>query len=468
MRVLFVSANYSYYFAIDPVIRELDRRGHKVHIATGRWEKRNFPDDSLRNAQADLPNLTVHPLLKRRFLYRFTRNLREVLNYAFILNHEEARFWDVVLWGRFFPSWLWRVIGIPAAKAKLKDRAFQQILRAWEQKIPADPSIVKEIRRIAPDVVLLTPLLNPDSRETEYLRAAKSLGIPTIYAMASWDNTSTKGTFHGFPDYCLVWNKPLADEVAQLHGFPPEGIFATGTPRFSHLFNGARDEYILPRDEFCRQAGLEADKPFVLYVCSTFLLNAERQKVEESVVILEAARALKTNPRTKDMNILVRPHPLNMKYISSLADKGPSNIAVFPLNGEIPDTEEKMKRYYSSIYYSSVVMGVNTTAFLEVAALDKPCITLYIGENTETQSLPHFHHLTDGKFLETANDPVEAAALVERIVDGIDARAVQRRDFVKYFLSPCERPAVAVYADMIERIVRQKPRPISGHTRKEM
>ncbi len=468
MRVLFVSANYSYYFTIDPVVRELDRRGHEVHVATGWWEKRNFPADSLKKAQADLSNLAVHSLLKRRFLYRFARNLREVLNYAFILNHEETRSFDVVLWGRFFPSWLWRIIGIPAVKAKLKNRTFQQMLRAWEQKIPVDPFIVKEIRRIEPDVVLLLPLVNPDSRETEYLRAAKALGIPTIYAMASWDNTSTKGTFHGFPDHCLVWNHPLADEVVRLHGLPRESVYTTGTPRLSHLFSGATEEYILPRDEFFRLAGLDADKPFVLYVCSTFLLNAERQKVEESLVILEAAKALKMNPRTKDMNMLVRPHPFNMKYILDLVGRSTSNIVAFPVNGEIPDTEEKMKRYYSSIYYSSAVMGVNTTAFLEVAALDKPCITLYFGEYTETQSLPHFHHLVDGNFLETARDAVEAAALVEKIRNGADMHARQRREFAKYFLHPCDKPAVVVYADLIEKIAMQKSLAISDHVRREM
>lgn len=468
MRVLFVSANYSYYFSVDPVVRELIRRGHQVYLITGRKEKQNFPDDALRNAQTDLPNLVVRPLLKRRFLRGLVRNLRESLNYAHILNHEAARPYDIVLWGRFFPQWLWRIVNTPAAKARLKDRAFQGLLRRVEQKIPINAAIRNEIRRINPDVVLMLPLINPDSLETEYMRAAKALGITTIYAMASWDNTSTKGTFHGFPDYCLVWNNPLADEVVRLHGLPRKSVYITGTPRFSHLFSGGTEEYILPRDEFYRLTGLDADKPYVLYVCSTFLLNAERQKVEESVVILEAAKALKKNPRTKDMKMLVRPHPFNMKYIPSLVGESASNIMAFPVNGEIPDTEEKMKRYYSSIYYSSAVMGVNTTAFLEVAALDKPCITLYFEEYAETQALPHFHHLVEGDFLETARDAVEAAALVEKIMNVADMRATQRREFAKYFLHPCDKPAVIVYADLIEKIIKQKSLAVANNVRREM
>lgn len=459
MRILFVSANYSYFFSIDPVVRELFRRGHQVYLTTGRKEKRNFPDDALKNAQADLPNLVVRPLLKRRFLRGIARDLREALNYAHVLNNEASRLWDVVLWGRFFPKWLWRIVNTPAAKAKLKDRAFQRKLRALEEKIPVNAAIRKEIRRINPDVVLLLPLVNPDSLETEYLRAAQALGIPTIYAMSSWDNTSTKGTFHGFPDYSLVWNTPLADELVHLHGFPRERIFMTGTPRFSHLFNRFNEEDVLSRETLCQEAGLDMGKPYVLYVCSTFLVNSERKKeIDESIIILEGARALEVDPRTKDINILVRPHPLNMGFIPKLISEGQPNVFVYPVNGEIPDTEEKIKRYNSSIYHAAAVMGVNTTAFLEVAALDRPCITLYFEKFTETQQLPHFHHLADSGFLETANGPTEAIAIVDRIINGADDLAGQRREFVKNFLKPVgsDKPSDEYFADLIERLGSKK------------
>lgn len=464
MRVLFVSANYSYYFAIDPVVRVLVRRGHQVYLSTGNKEKRNFPDDALRNARRDLPSLVVRPLLKRRFLRGFSRNLRELLNYAHILNLEASRPYDIILWGRFFPQWLWRIVNTPAAKARLKDRTFQRKLRALEQRIPVNAAIRNEIRRINPDVVLMLPLINPDSLETEYMRAAQALGIPTIYAMSSWDNTSTKGTFHGYPDYSLVWNRPLADELVYLHGHPRERIFMTGTPRFSHLFNGFDEKKeVLSWKALCQQTGLDPDKPYVLYVCSTFLLNSERIKErDESIVILEVARALERDARTRDVNILVRPHPLNMSYIPRLIAEKQKNVFVFPVNGEIPDTEEKIRRYNSSIYHAKAVMGVNTTAYLEVAALDKPCITLSFEEFTETQQLPHFHHLADAGFLEPAGNAAEAAALIRKILDGADDLAAERRKFVVNFLKPAgsDKPSDEYFADLIERICSIRPKPI--------
>lgn len=447
--------------AIDPVVRELYHRGHEVYLTTGMREKRAFTDEILKKAMADMPNLVIRPLLKRRFLRAFARDIREVLNYAHILNHEKTRLWDVALWERFFKPWLWRIVGTPRGRTKLKDRSFQRKLRALEQKIPVNAGIRREIKRINPDVVLLLPLVNPDALENEYMRAAQALGIPTIYAMSSWDNTSTKGTFHGYPDYSFVWNKSLADELVNLHGHPRERIYTTGTPRFSHLFSGLVQEYFLPRDEFFRQAGLDRDKPYILYVGSTFLLNSERKKSHnEGRIILDVARALENNPGTKGVNLLVRPHPFNLRYVPDLLDEKRPNVFVFPQNEELPDTGEKMKRYNSSIYYAKAVVGVNTTAFLEVAALDKPCITIYFDQFMETQKLPHFHHLEDAGFLETAYSPDEVASIARKIMDGTDALAGKRREFARNFLTPIgsDKPSNEYFADLVETLASKKHR----------
>ncbi|HMV28777.1 MAG TPA: hypothetical protein PKE23_05275 [Anaerolineales bacterium] len=462
MRVLFVSANYHYYFAIDSVVRELSSRGHHVYLSTGMKEKANFPGNiAMEKAQSELPNLEVHQLLRRRFLRSFAQNIRELLNFAHVLKSEDVRKWDVLIWGRFFSSkWVWRLFNTPGGKAKLRNPSFLRMIRALEQHIPVHARIRTEIKNISPDVVLLLPLVTPNALENEYMRAAQSLGIPTIYSMVSWDNLSTKGTFHGYPDYSFVWNKPLADELVDLHGHPRETIFMTGTPRFSHLFDGSnKKEDVFSREELCRQAGMDASKPYVLYVGSTFLVNSKREiERDESLIIREVAEAMLADPRTKDVNILVRPHPQNLAYLSKFLETKPRNVFVYPVNGEIPDTDEKIKRYNSSIHYAAAVLGINTTAYLEVAALNRPCVTLYFNEFAETQRLPHFHHLEEAGFLESARDTSEMIALLERILNGADDLAAQRHEFVKNFLKPLgsEKPSVEYVADLIEEIGSKK------------
>lgn len=452
MKVLFVSSSHSNFFAVDPVLRDLFRRGHRAALIVGMQKKNNLPDDALQQAQKDLPQLVVQPLSTRRFLRGFTRTLREMLNYAHVLNNEETRPWDAAKWNRFFHPFLWRILSSPRGKAGLKDDSFQKRLRAVEQSIPVDSAIRAEIQKHTPDLVVLLPLINPQPLEAEYLRAARSLGIPTVYFMVSWDNISTKGTFHGQSDYAIVWNEPLAEELRRLHDFPRDRIYITGAPRFAHLIDGS-DGQVQSREAFCRQAGLDANNPFILYVGSTFLVSSGYKKeIDESILIVEAARALAENSRTSQVNILVRPHPLNSSFVPQLLVQGLKNVFVYPNNGEIPDTAEKQERYYNTIRHAMAVVGVNTTAFLESAALDKPCIAIFSERFSETQELPHFHHLTDAGFLETAEGVEGLAQIVGNIGQGADSRANERRAFVRNFLAPREKNAGRVCVDVLEEI----------------
>lgn len=459
MRVLFVSGAYSNYYAIDDVVRRMVSRGHEVRLILSMNKKMNIPDDALQRSRRDLPGLMIEPLRRRIFLRGFSKTIRELLNYAHVLNNEETRRWDAVKWKRFIPPFLWRLVSSPSGKKILKAPRFQEFLRSLEQKIPVDPGIRKHIQRHQPDVVILMPLINPDPRETEYLRAAQSLGIPAVYSMVSWDNIATKGTFHGLPDYSIVWNEPLALELARMHNVPRERIFFTGAPRFDELMSEGKNKRIFGRKEFCRLAGLDEKKDYVLYVCSTFLVNTDfKKELDESTLIFEIADALQNDPRTRDINILVRPHPTNSAFVEAMLAQAKLNVFVYPVKGEIPDTEERRVRFYNSIYHAMAVVGVNTTAFLESSALDKPCITIQTERFGETQRLPHFHHLVEADFMETANGSGQLVELIGNIKAGVDTRTEQRRRFVKNFLRPCNTSAVDAYVDVVEKIARLENR----------
>lgn len=452
MKVLFVSSSYSNYYAIDDIVRQLVRRGHDVCLILGMEEKATISDDALQRVRSDIPSLVIEALKSRRNAIKFTRTIREMLNYAHILNNEETRKWDVAKWVRFFPLFLWRIISSPFFKKALKNPGFQKTLRSIEQQIPVDFAIRKQIQQHAPDLMIVMPLINPDSRENEYLRAAQELGIPVLYSMVSWDNISTKGTFHGYPDYSVVWNEPLAFELNKMHGFPRERIFITGAPRFAHLLD-LLDGRIMPRAEFCRMAGLDENKDYVVYVGSTFLVTSDHKKNDdESELVMGMADALATNPHTQNVNILFRPHPANSTFLEKLRARNLPNVVIFPASSELPDTEEKRRRFHNSIFHSIAVVGVNTTAFLEASALDKPCITIEAQNSSETQMLPHFHHLADAGFLETVLGADELVDVVGRIKSGVDARRDQRREFVKNFLRPCGISAVDAYVEMIEEL----------------
>lgn len=453
MKVLFVLDNYIKFYSIDDAVRALYARGHKISIVMGMKQKENFPYDVIQSARHDLQGLEIYPILTRRFWRRTALAIREVLNYISILEHEDERAWDAAKWRRFLPPLIWWFVNTVYGKKLIRKPSLKEKLRYWEKKIPVDSNIKHWVKDQSPDIMVISPLINPASVENDYLQAALELGIPSVYALYSWDNLTSKGTFHSIPNYNMVWSRSLALDLTKWHNIPPHQILVTGAPRFDPWFEGKLTQ---DRNEFCKIAGLDPRKPFILYVCSTFLVdNNYNKEVSEAEIISEISRALQQQPEMQDFQILVRPHPTNsQRVIEGIVALNDPRVYVYPLRGEFPDSEARRRMLYNSIHHSQVVAGVNTTAFLEAAILDKPCITIWVPRFEQTQMLPHFHHLADADFLDIANGAQEIPQILMRLMDGRDERADSRRRFVRDFIRPhgMEKPAAEAYADVIEKI----------------
>jgi hypothetical protein len=453
MKVLFVLDNYIKFYSIDDAVRALHTRGHTILIVMGMKQKENFPDDAIQSARQDLPGLEISSIILRRFWRRTALIVREILNYISILSNEQERAWDALKWQRFLPPLIWRLLNTSYGKSLTRQTSFQTCLRSLERKIPVDGRIKRWLKTQAPDIIILSPLINPASVEADYLQAALALKIPSVYALYSWDNLTSKGTFHRVPDRSLVWSRSLALDLTKWHNIPPHQIMVTGAPRFDPWFEGKLD---MGRSQFCQLAGLDPQKPFILYVCSTFLVDSNYNKeVSEATIISEMSHALNQCPETQDIQVLVRPHPTNSRsVIESITTLNDPRIHVYPSRGEFPDTNERRRVLYNSIHHSQAVTGVNTTAFLEAAILDKPCITIMVQRFEQTQMLPHFHHLLDAEFLDAANGAQNVPPILMRLMDGRDERADNRRRFVNEFIRPhgMKKNAADAYADAIEKI----------------
>ncbi len=69
-----------------------------------------------------------------------------------------------------------------------------------ERMTPPDPKIVEFIRSKEPDMLLVTPFVQFRSKQVDYVKAARFLGIPTGLCVASWDNLTNKGRMGEIPD----------------------------------------------------------------------------------------------------------------------------------------------------------------------------------------------------------------------------------------------------------------------------
>src|SRR5207302_9321962 len=115
-------------------------------------------------------------------------------------------------------------------------RAAGYVLRALDRCLLPSPRATALLARERPDVLLVTPLIGFSSTQTELVRAAKRLGIPCGYPVASWDDPTNKGVLRDIPDLVLVWNDLQRSEAVELHRVPTERVCVTGAWPYDHWF----------------------------------------------------------------------------------------------------------------------------------------------------------------------------------------------------------------------------------------
>jgi hypothetical protein len=302
----------------------------------------------------------------------------------------------------------------------------------------------------APDALLVTPLVDFGSRDADYLRAARRLGIPTGFPVFSWDNLTNKGLLRDAPDLVLVWNEFQAAEATELHRVPRERIRVTGAPAFDRWFGW---EPSRSREEFCREVGLRADRPIVLYVCSSrFVAPSEFAFIREWIEQLRAQGGV-----LAEAGVLVRPHPLNNEWRRGGIDLNGEQVRVWPPLGEAPHDEASYRNYFDSIFHAGAVVGINTTAQIESAIVGRPVHTLLAEEFRETQEgTLHFHYLqAEGLgHLYVGRSFEEHAAQVEESLRGRVEEQDRNERFLRRFVRPkgLEVSATRLVVEAIEEL----------------
>lgn len=323
----------------------------------------------------------------------------------------------------------------------LTSRPVQKALEYIERTVLPPEHIVDWLNEVRPDVMVASPFIMDRSKELDWVKAAISLNIPTVASVASWDNLTTKGIFHILPDLVFVWNMALVEEANQLHDIPLHRLCITGSPTFDFWFGMSAT---MDRESFCQQIGIDPTNPFITYLSSSTTIAGD-----ETPAVREFTEALAEHPETKNVIVVVRPHPLNADIWDDFSQE---NVVVWPRGGEIPEWGDTQQNYYHSIVHAAAVVGVNTSAFLDAAVLGKPCLTILTERYREVQEqLGHFYHLLNGDFLDVVRENDQAAEAIAGFMKGIDPKEGDRRRFVQDFLRPMgiDKPATPVMADAI-------------------
>jgi hypothetical protein len=276
------------------------------------------------------------------------------------------------------------------------------------------------------------------SKQVDYVRQARAAGVSSVLGVGSWDHLTTKGLIHEVPDRLVVWNELQRSEAAELHGIPPDRVVVTGAQAYDHWF---ASQPSTTREQFCARVGLPADRPYVLYLCSSpFIAPYEVDVVRRWI---EGIRGSGQAPLAS-AGLLVRPHPQNAAQWQDVDLSACGNVVVWPRAGANPIGPETRGEYFDSMHHAHAVVGINTSALIESGIVGRPVFSFRVPELSGTQEgTLHFHHLRRGGLLRLADGLDEH---LHQLLDSFASAAADReriRGFIQLFVRPFGRDVAA-------------------------
>jgi hypothetical protein len=423
MRILFLMRNAGYVNHYESTLRLLAERGHRIFLAARRKKSRDPLDwsPSLERLCREYPQITIHsvPLRKdqwaalaeaARALRTYSRYLHPRYEIAHTLRNRAAQQVARITGIRHLPRG--RVSGSAVAAA------------AWmlERLIPPDAAVERVIESFSPDVLVVTPLIDYGSYQPDYVKGARRLGIPTVWAVASWDNLTNKGVVPVVPDRVLVWNEAQRCEAVELHRIPAGRVVVTGAQTFDPWFTMRPS---IAHEAFTDLVGLPRGR-FLLYICSSVFIAPDEVKfVRQWLAQVRAS----PHPLLRECGVLIRPHPANAGQWGS-ADLQDPRVSVWPRAGDLPLESDAKQRYFDSLFHASAIVGVNSSGMIEAGVVGRRSFTFLAPEFAHSQQgTLHFEYLTSYGFLTAAPtwaehlDHLDGALRGEAVVD----EALRRR-----------------------------------------
>jgi len=457
VQIVFFLRHPLYLRNYESALRALAEKNHTIRLVFSPLEKQ--VDRTLLAAlKADYPNIVELAVGARRgWWWPVSDAVRTFRDYLRYLEPEYAQAKALLDRGsRRLPHRM-RVLfeRVNVLRSKPVRRGLASLAKLFDRAIPPDPGILATLRRWSPDLLVVTPMVDFTYAQTDYVKAARYLKIPTVLAVASWDNLTNKGLIQVWPERVILWNDIQADEAVRMHGIPAERIVKTGAQLFDHWFDMSPSS---TRKAFCAWAGgLDPKKPIILYLCSSsFICRDEVSFVRKWLEELRAA----DDPLVREANVIVRPHPAHVAQWKNVDLSKYGRVVVWPREGGVPVDAERKKDYFDSLYHAAAVVGINTTGFIEAAIIGRRTLTLATDEPqiTQEQTL-HFHYLTQAGVLRVARSFREHLAELSRVLADRKKTNQDFRKFLTEFVRPhgLDRPATPFFVDAVESSAALQP-----------
>jgi len=257
------------------------------------------------------------------------------------------------------------------------------------------------------------------------IEAAKSLGIPTVCFIFSWDNLP-KATIVVEADYYFVWSKHMKDEL--LFYYPnvtDEQVIITGTPQFEGHFD---NKYLKTKKEFFKEYNLDPDKN---YIC--FSGDDVTTSPNDPYYLEDTAEAVKRlNAKGFNIGIIFRRCPVDFsdrydfvikKHEDIIVPIAPKWEQAGSMWNAIMPTKKDTELLINTAKHTDLVINVGSSMAFDYACHKKPCA--FINYDTKKRNHPtwdiehiykyvHFQSMPNKKAVYWLNDKEEIEHIINK------------------------------------------------------
>lgn len=270
----------------------------------------------------------------------------------------------------------WHIRSLKYPARLLASLGMEKPLEDWLEGLllgyPRSPEGAARLQALRPSALLTMGTFRYE--EPAIAAAAKTLGIPTLAFITSWDNPTTKNRMVFKYDGYVVWSEEMK---AQMHRFYPHSrnvpVYVVGAPQFDVFFQTRFEQ---SRAAFCEENQLNPELPILLYALSS------PNFIPEFTAVRHLANTV-AQGELGNVQLLVRPHPLFDKgqAIDELRRLGPRVIVQDTGQRDLnlqqrAQNEAQIHQWVNTFRHAAVVINLSSTAAIDGALFDKPVVNL--------------------------------------------------------------------------------------------
>ena len=302
------------------------------------------------------------------------------------------------------------------------------------------------------------------------LREAAAAGIPTVAMTVGWDNPSSYG-LAGAPKGAInCWSEIQRTELVDGSDWPVTSVNIGGIPAYDGYF---RRQWLLPRDQYYFQHGLDPARKLLAYACSFVSFSPSMQNLRPLVELVGNG---KLNSSTQ---LLIRLHPNHfldnplfareLREIRALAEAHDHVHVVepIPLGGEFGHySGEDMPEKASMMAHADVFLTVYSTMVVEAAIHDRPIVSVCIDAEkgwdrprkyslrlSEIGNWPTHARFREARAGEVVDTAEGLAAAINRALDDPAESAEARRKFIEREVTYTDGQAARRTAEFVLSLV---------------